>query len=128
MGRVRRWAFEAVIGVGGKRPLRRDAGIALKINWIGTNARKTNLNDPKGPLVKFDRAHFVLWDEKGPDLKNVAPKLFRYMFEDQHVRVVMSKSLCGEMQEEVRKILKLLENHRPTPVAFPKNISTKHRC
>ena len=55
---------------------------------------------------------FVLWDEAGRDVRDVAPKLFRYMFEDQHVRHVMSRSLAKEMQEEVAAILRFAEEQR----------------
>jgi hypothetical protein len=51
-------------------------------------------------------------DGKGPDFRKFAPTLFRHMFEDQHVRFVMSRSLPREMQEEVNKILRWAENHQ----------------
>jgi hypothetical protein len=83
--------------------------------------------DRRVPLLAFE--HFVLWDETGPDLKTLAPRLFRYMFVDKQVRVVMSRSLPGEMQEEVTNILTLAENHPSTAShIFGKNTSTKHRC
>jgi hypothetical protein len=127
MGRVRRRSFDAVIGVGGKSPWRGHEGIALKITWIGISPRKTEAPGLRGPRVEFEC--FVLWNETGPDLKTLAPNLFRYMFEDQHVRVVMSRSLPSEMQEEVTTILRLAENHQSTkPRVFGKNTSTKHKC
>jgi len=111
MGQVRRRHFDAVIGIGGKRPDRGHEHIAFKITWVGINPKKTESpHDSRGPLVEFEC--FVLWDETGPDVRTVAPKLFRYMFEDQHVRHVMSRSLPSEMQEEVLIILRLAENHR----------------
>ncbi len=125
MGRVRDWPFDAVIGVGGKSPRSGDEGIARKINWVGISPSKSEASSPgwfgakrsdwsksfRGPLVTFDR--FVFLGEKGPDFKKVAPNLFRHMFEDQHVRLVMSRSLPREMQEEVQEILRWAENHRP---------------
>jgi hypothetical protein len=130
MGRVRSWSFDAVIGVGGKSPLQGHEGIASKITWIGINPRKIEGDSEvvlRGPLLGFE--YFVLWDEKGQDLITHAPHLFRYMFEDQQVRVVMSRSLCSEMQEEVTNILKLAENHQSTTSrVFGKNTSTKHKC
>ena len=100
MGRVRRWHFDAVIGVGGKSPRSGDEGITLKINWIGINPSKSEASSPvwlgtkrpdwskrfRGPLVKFE--YFVFWEEQGPDLKKYAPKLFRYMFE-------LKITMCG---------------------------------
>ena len=130
MGRVRHWRFDAVIGVGGKRPWRRYKDIACKINWIGINPHKRKAEDTsfRGPLVGFDC--FVLLDETGPDLKKFAPNLFRYIFEDQHVRLVMSRSLPCEMQEEVQNILrwaKTLQPRKP-PRVSEKKISTKRKC
>ena len=127
MGRVRRWAFNAVIGVGGKRPRPGSEGIALKVTWIGINPRETENPTRRGPRLKFE--YFRPWDEDGPYFKTLAPNLFRYMFEDQHVRVVMSRSLPSKMQEEVTKILRLAENHRSTkPRVFGKKTSSKHKC
>lgn len=125
MGQVRDYRFDAVIGVGGKSPDSGSEDIARKINWVGINPSKTAASSPvwigarrpdwsesfRGPLVTFDR--FVFLDEKGPDFKDFAPKLFRYMFEDQHVRLVMSRSLPRQMQEEVQDILRWAENYRP---------------
>lgn len=115
MGQVRSRHFDAVIGLGGKRPDRGHEDIAFKITWVGINPSKTeSLRDSRGPLVEFEC--FVLWDETGPDVRTVAPNLFRYMFEDRHVRHVMSRSLPSEMQEEVLTILRLAENHRDDQV------------
>ena len=157
MGQVRGYRFDAVIGVGGKSPDPGSEDIARKINWIGINPSKSEASSPgwlaakrldwsksfRGPLVTFDR--FVFLDEKGPDFKKFAPKLFRHMFEDQHVRFVMSRSLPSEMQEEVQNILKWAENHQPRnppskfvwqewdfiatpPRVCGKKISTKRQC
>ena len=111
MGRVRRQRFDAVIGIGGKRPHRGSENIAFKITWVGIGPSKTeSRRDSRGPLVEFEK--FVLWDEAGRDVRDAAPKLFRYMFEDQHVRHVMSRSLAKEMQEEVAAILRFAEEQR----------------
>ena len=137
MGPVRSRSFDAVIGLGGKRPDRGHEGIAFKVTWVGINPSKTEAPDPnsRGPLVEFER--FVLWDEAGPDVRTVAPKLFRYMFEDQRVRHVMSRSLSSEMQDEVLTILRLADDHREdvrsetasTSRAQPAtNTSPKRRC
>jgi hypothetical protein len=81
---------------------------------VGINPSKTESpRDSRGPLVEFER--FVLWDEAGPDVRTVAPKLFKYMFEDRHVRHVMSRSLPSDMQEEVLTILRLAEDHADAP-------------
>jgi len=143
MGVVRCQPFDAVIGVGGKSPWRGHEGIARKINWIGINpSNKSEASSPiwvgakrpdwktsfRGPLVAFE--YFVLLDETGPDLEKRAPNLFKYMFEDQHVRHVMSRSRSCEIQEEVQKILKWAKTRQPRkpPRVVEKTISTKRRC
>ncbi len=128
MGRVRHWNFDAVIGVGGKSPWRGHEGIAYRINWIGIKPSKTEARDPrrKGPLVTFER--FVLYDEHGPKLKKLAPKLFKYMFEDGHVRAVISRSLPGEMQEEITKILRRAKKHLRTRRFLSETVLNKHKC
>lgn len=142
MGPVRGRRFDAVIGVGGKRPDRGHEDIAFKVTWVGINPSKTEAPNFRGPLVEFER--FVLWDETGPDLRTLAPHLYRYMFEDRHVRHVMSRSLPSEMQEEVLAILRFAENHRDDvprsgggfsslpkttqPRVCGKSTSPKHKC
>ena len=130
MGGVRRWRFDAVIGVGGKSPDPGSEDIARKINWIGIGpTRKAGApRDFRGPFVTFE--HFVFLEETGPDLEKRAPNLFRHMFEDQHMRrFVMSRSLPSEMQEEVRNILRWAEAYRSRkPRASEKRILTKHKC
>ena len=114
MGRVRCCSYDAVIGVGGTSPDRGHEGIGRKINWIGIGPSKTE-NGGRGPLVEFER--FVLLEETGPDFKICAPNLFRYMFEDQQVRFVLSRSLRRAMQDEVQNILRWATENRRTLLA-----------
>ena len=127
MGPVRRWEFDAVIGVGGRRPWAGHEGIALKINWVGVNPDKNKFPPAKrGPRVTFER--FKLYNEKGPMLKELAPKLFKYMFEDQHVRVVMSRSLSTKIQEEIINILRLAKRFNPARPLSSEKIVSKTQC
>src|SRR5262245_15673411 len=107
MGCVRDRQFDAVIGVGGKRPWPKDQEIAERINWIGISPKeaKTGSRKLRGRRVRFEC--FVLFEEKGPKLETIAPKLFNYMYRDNHVRAVMSQSLSAPIQKEVRRILRL---------------------
>ena len=128
MGQVRGYHFDAVIGVGGTKPFRKDKDIALEINWIGIRPSKASRSSLRGPLVTFK--YFVLWEETGPALEKHAPKLFSYMFEEKHVRLVMSQSLPIVMQKEVRRILtlaKTLHPRKPSRV-FEKTPLTKFKC
>ena len=56
MGQVRRWPFDAVIGVGGIGRIPEANGIARKLNWIGIGPRKTP-RGKRGPLITFE--HFL---------------------------------------------------------------------
>jgi hypothetical protein len=127
MGQVRGYRFDAVIGVGGKRPDHGSEDIARKINWIGIgidptppktvppSVRRRDGKKFRGPLVTFEC--FRPWEETGPYLSEVAPKLFKRMFQEKHdVRLVMSQSLPLEMQEEVQKLLDLLTRFGPANV------------
>jgi hypothetical protein len=69
MGRVRTWAFDAVIGVGGMGAEPRSHGLNGKVNWIGIGPHKTR-PAKRGPVVTFD--HFVLYGSDGPDFEKLA--------------------------------------------------------
>ena len=129
MGRVRNWAFSAVVGVGGKRPDRGHEEIARKVNWVGIGPYKVG-DAARGPRLAFD--YFLLMEGNGPDLKESAPCLFRYMFEDRHVRAVLSQNLPDKaMQDEVQAILRWAAERkqlRTPPYAITENLPTKRRC
>ena len=128
MGRVRCWNFDAVVGVGGKRPWPGNQDIANKITWVGTGARKIWVRNSSGkvPLVEFDR--FVLFESKGPELKQLAPKLFKYMYEDQHVRVVLSRSLPSGLQKEITIIIEWAKKQKMKRQYHPDKILTEGKC
>jgi len=128
MGPVRKWKFDAVIGVGGKRPWPGHEEIANRITWIGIDPKKTTSRKStwRGPLVRFER--YVLYDEKGPHLNRKAPKLFKYMFKDRQVRAVMSQSLSGTIQEEVARILRLARKYKRTRPFLSNRVLTKNKC
>jgi len=120
MGRIRRWNFDAVIGVGGKRPWPKDMDIACKINWIGIGASRnfTELPNQEHPVVTFK--HFCLYEERGLELKSEAFNLYEYMFVKQNVRAVLSQSLDHDdlIQRDISKILMLAEGCPPSKVSF----------
>ncbi|GEM_PF-3481185 len=79
MGLVRNWNYDAVIGIGGKKPDRGEEEIKEKITWVGIFPTKTaSPHGFKGPLVTFKK--FILWDEKGLLVKDYYPALYEYMF------------------------------------------------
>jgi hypothetical protein len=120
MGAVRRRQFDAVIGVGGISAEPRGWGIDGRLNWVGVGAHATEtiaVGD-RGPLVTFDR--FILLEEGGPKLKDIAPALARLVY-SVHRRVVMSDGLSPSIQREIRKILSLASRARRN------RISTRYR-
>jgi hypothetical protein len=73
MGKDRGFHFDAVIGVGGIGAEPKAVGIDRKVNWIGIGSQKKRDSQKRGPLVTFEQ--FVLFEEKGVDLRAVAPRL-----------------------------------------------------
>jgi len=111
MGGVRSREYDAVIGVGGVRPWVGEEEIACKINWIGIAPRK-HIGDGRGPLVTFEK--YVLFDDKGPLLQDIAPNLYKHMYVDAQRRLIMSPSLPEAIQKEISAILKFAEKSPPS--------------
>lgn len=109
MGRVRGWAYDAVIGVGGIGSYAQAEGIAGLLTWIGIGAHRTG--DLRMPLVTFD--HFWYRGERGPPLEQLAPMLAKHIY-GKNVRVVTSSSLTAVESEEIKKILALARRAPPS--------------
>jgi len=109
MKSVRSWPYDAVIGVGGKKPDKGSEGIAYKVNWIGIGPIKHR--DVREPLVTFSK--FVRWDENGPWLYECAPKLYQYMFDQGHIPRT-GKSFPDHVYSEILQILELAKNVPPS--------------
>ncbi|MDD2864862.1 MAG: hypothetical protein PHC99_09095 [Methylococcales bacterium] len=111
MGRVRNWKFDAVIGIGGKKPLKDNEGIANKISYVGLGAKKHSINSLHGhPYVIFDK--FILFDDNGQRVKDIAPELHKYLY-GKNVRVVKLDN-TSEYWNEVEEILKLAGGAKPS--------------
>ena len=108
MGRVRRWDFDAVIGVGGMGPEARSHGLDGKVNWIGIGPQKHAVPGYRGPIVTFD--HFVLYGSDGPYFERLAPVLSERIY-SKNVRVLMN-GLSPIEQKEVDSILRRAKNAR----------------
>lgn len=125
MGRVRRLAFDAVIGIGGIGGEACAAGIAGKLNWIGVGARTEPGRDMRGPLVTFD--HFVLFEDRGPDLDKVAPALARRMYSRGAPRFVLYD--VSEIERaEIRRLLKMAKTASPSKGAPLRGRTKRGRC
>lgn len=107
MGRVRAYDFDSVIGVGGKSSQPRSQGIAEKLNWIGLGARKKAVKNRRAPVVTFE--HFILYDDKGENIHDLAPVLAGHLLV-KNARVVVNFTQAE--QKEVNKILNMAKNAR----------------
>lgn len=137
MGAVRRRRFDAVIGVGGIGPEAQSWKIDRRLNWVGAGAHPSDTVPVghRGPLVTFDR--FLLLEDRGPELKSIAPALARHVYA-VHRRVVMSDGLSPTIQREIEKILSLALPRRKdrlvrvgrklAPGCRPKGCRTAVRC
>lgn len=112
MGRVRNFAFDAVIGIGGISAMPRQQGIAGKINWVGRNPRRsTNPIDSRGSLITFARDDFRLFEHQGPLLSEVAPLLSKRVFTSRarFFFLSLSPTEMKEAQQLLRSILDIRE-------------------
>jgi hypothetical protein len=87
--------------------------IAFKINWIGIYPTKYNSTCNGQSVLHVTFSKFCLYEEKGPFVKQIAPNLYKYMY-DIDRRVVMSHSLPLDVYEDVLEILKLAEKCPPS--------------
>lgn len=110
MGRVRAWSFDAVIGVGGIGSEPTSYGIDGLVTWVGVGPHRSPAKDTRGPLLTFD--HFVLFDQAGPALHEIAPHLARRMYE-HGVRTLLHPSAAEA--REISRLLLLASNAPPSP-------------
>lgn len=111
MKEVRGWNYDAVIGVGGIGPKAKKNGIAGKVTWIGIGPHKRIVPRKRGPEVQFD--HFVLYDAKGEDFRELAKKLARRIY-GKGIRTVVIDPTDADYAE-VACILKLAEKAPASP-------------
>lgn len=121
MGRIRNWNYDAVIGIGGNAPWKKDVDIKYKINWIGLGPKKIDSPNKRGDEVVF--SHFELYDENGANIPELFPKLFKHMYGGGK-RFDMSSNLPEEVFEEVKQILNLIKDSPPSKSYFSKTIDT----
>jgi hypothetical protein len=128
MGRVRTWAFEAVIGVGGKRPWPEWKKLAGKVNWIGIGPQRTGETDRRGfPILTF--RHFLLFepdDAQVPSFSELAPQLANRIY-STNVRVLMD-DLDDVERSEVEVILARAKNAPPSPAGDATTLERPDRC
>ena len=124
MGQVRRWNFDAVIGVGGVGAEPESHGLDRKVNWIGIGPRKKLAAGKRGPIVTFD--HFRSYDADGPDFQELAPQLAERMY-STNVRVLMDDVDPAE-QEELERLLDLASDAPPSSADSGDRVTTAKKC
>lgn len=135
MGSIRNWDYDAVIGIGGKAPWRKDAAIKYKINWIGLGPKQISPTN-RGARVVFE--HFELYEENGLNIEDAFPNLFEYMYGNRK-RFDMSPNLPANVFEEVMTIISSIRDSSPSEAydmtenkflnnAMPHSLSTCGGC
>jgi len=124
MKSVRDWPYDAVIGIGGVSPDKGDEDIAKKINWIGITPKKDEPSvygiperERRDAISMEDRnthrcvtfEKFKLFEETGHLVKDYAPKLFKYMFEQGRIPRT-GKNFNEEIYAELLNILSLADD------------------
>ena len=112
MGRIRNWNYDAVIGIGGIAPWKKDVDIKCKINWIGLGPKKIASTE-RGNMIAF--AHFELYEGQGKNIKDNYPHLFEYMY-GKRKRFSMSSDLPKNVFKEVEEILDSIKNSPPSRI------------
>jgi hypothetical protein len=111
MGRVRGFAYDAVIGIGGSSYEPRSHGIDGRITWVGIGPRRQTSSFSRGaPIVTFER--FAIFDSVGEKLRDFAPALAEHFFM-KHRRFFFSDSLSDEIQRDIERILQLAKLDKP---------------
>jgi hypothetical protein len=114
MGRVRGYAFDAVIGVGGTSGWPQAEGIARKVNWVGRSPqRRPNPIDSRGPLVTFRHGDYRVLEDRGPLLASMSGPLAAAVYGSRNR--FLFKSIRGQLAiEAMRVINELLDtDHYP---------------
>lgn len=123
MGRIRDWGYDAVIGIGGKKPDPDHDGIKERITWIGIGPKPEDPTQEDRDRVKqwggdfgktkiytFDK--FLLLDKDGPLVKEKAKKLYNYMFVDKKIPRA-AKNFQNDIYGVLKEILEELAKGTP---------------
>lgn len=124
MGRCRSWEFDAVIGVGALGSQARRHRIDRKVNWIGIGPHRDTLAPDGWPVVTFD--HFVLYNENGRKLEDLARGLARRMYENPGPRFLFSDNLGSREKEEISGLLKRAQNEPASRSLSHHRANVKH--
>jgi hypothetical protein len=125
MGRVRNYSFDAVIGVGGIGREPRSFGIDRRINWVGISPSRRSIPGTNKTVVTFEK--FLLLDEQGPLLEDLAPHLAKRMYQGS-ARLLLD-AYSNEERSEAEAILRWSTNQKQVKVKGSKVTSgCRKRC
>jgi len=110
LGRIRLLNYDAVLGIGGTGREAERLGIARRINWVGVRPTKRPEPDTGRVLATF--GEFLLLEETGPLLHEVAPLLAQRMYKDR-IRFLMT-GYTDEEQAEAEAIVEWARRHPQT--------------
>jgi hypothetical protein len=113
MGQVRGYAFNAVIGIGGRSWWTNQTGRAGELVWIGLDPQEIP-GGKRGPKLTF--AQFRYFQEGEQVLSEIAPKLARAM----RNRRFMLYGFSPGQEREIKTILKLALRAGPSALLFTK--------
>jgi hypothetical protein len=104
--------YEAIIGVGGPGRMAKSYGIACRLTWIGISPTISGYyeGNENHPILTFD--HFVLFNENGRLLSELAPHLAEELYEDNKHYLI--SSFDGRMWREIDRLLALARNAPPS--------------
>jgi hypothetical protein len=108
MGQVRGYAFDAVIGIGGRSWWTNQTSRAGEIVWIGIGPQKTTVRGKRGLEVRF--AHFRYFREGELMLSTKAPKLETAMRNCRFRLYGFSQA----QEREIGQIRKLAKKYGPS--------------
>lgn len=110
LGRMRLLNYDAVIGIGGTGREAQRLGIARRINWVGIQPTKRQHSDTGPILATF--GEFLLLEETGPLLHELAPRLAHRMYKDR-IRLLLT-GYTDEEQAEAEAIVEWARRHPQT--------------
>ena len=111
MGRLRNGNYDAVIGIGGLAPWAEDIDIKGKINWVGLDPKRIPYPKYRGDLIVF--SHFALYEERGKDIKQNYPYLYKFIYKN-NCGFVKTSDFPKSVQNELDQIIKSVQKCPPS--------------
>jgi len=108
MGQVRKFPYDAIIGVGGRSWWSNETSRVGEVVWVGIGPQQMSVGSKRGPKVRFD--HFRYFSEGDLMLSEIAPKLNKSM----HTRRFRLYNFSRIEEEEIEAILALAQNAEPS--------------